>query len=197
MRYCATGSAVDTDFNVVTVETGGRAPVPTPRLTPITSSCGLCGSAELDALLGRLAPLPADLPRFTAAELASLAESALPGQPLFSTTGAVHGAVALDRGRRGDRRPRGRRPSQRGGQGHRAARCWTSALPAHHLTLAVTSRASFEIVQKAWAAGFAAIVAVSAPTALAVTAARLAGMTLAGFARPGRLNVYAPERLPD
>jgi FdhD protein len=69
-------------------------------------------------------------------------------------------------------------------------------LPAHDLALAVTSRASFEIVQKTWAAGFSALVAVSAPTALAVTAARRAGLTLAGFARDGRLNLYAPERLP-
>ena len=46
VRYCATGSATETDFNVVTVETGGRAPAPTPRLTPTTSSCGICGSAS-------------------------------------------------------------------------------------------------------------------------------------------------------
>ena len=69
-------------------------------------------------------------------------------------------------------------------------------LPVHDLALAVTSRASFEIVQKAWAAGFSALVAVAPPTALAVTAARRAGLTLAGFARDGRLNLYAPERLP-
>ena len=69
-------------------------------------------------------------------------------------------------------------------------------LPAHDLALAVTSRASFEIVQKSWAAGFSALVAVSAPTALAVTAARRAGLTLAGFARDGRVNLYSPERLP-
>jgi FdhD protein len=196
VRYCATGSALDTDFNVVTVETGGRAPVPTPRLTPITSSCGLCGSAELDVLLERLAPLPVGLPRFSAAQLASLAESALPGQPLFSTTGAVHGAVALtvDGEVIVAREDVGRHNAVDKVIGRLLL---DERLPAHDLTLAVTSRASFEIVQKAWSAGFAAVVAVSAPTALAVTAARLAGMTLAGFARPGRLNVYAPERLPD
>jgi FdhD protein len=52
------------------------------------------------------------------------------------------------------------------------------------------------MVQKAWAAGFATLLAVSAPTALAVHAARRAGMTVAGFVRGDSLNVYAPERLP-
>jgi FdhD protein len=51
------------------------------------------------------------------------------------------------------------------------------------------------MVQKAWAAGFSTLVAVSAPTSLAVQAARRAGLVLAGFARDDRLNVYAPERL--
>ena len=65
------------------------------------------------------------------------------------------------------------------------------ALPAEDQGLYVSGRASFEIVQKAWAAGFGTVVAVSAPSSLAVDAARLAGMTLCGFARGGRLNVYA------
>jgi FdhD protein len=52
------------------------------------------------------------------------------------------------------------------------------------------------MVQKAWAAGFSAVVAVSAPSALAVQTARTAGLTLVGFARDGRLNVYAPEDRP-
>jgi FdhD protein len=51
------------------------------------------------------------------------------------------------------------------------------------------------MVQKAWAAGFGTLVAVSAPTALAVDAARRSGLTLAGFVRGDRLNVYAPERI--
>jgi FdhD protein len=65
-------------------------------------------------------------------------------------------------------------------------------LPVGDLALFVSGRASFEIVQKAWAAGFAAIVAVSAPSSLAVETANAAGITLAGFARYGRVNLYAP-----
>ncbi|MGA0205628.1 MAG: formate dehydrogenase accessory sulfurtransferase FdhD [Ilumatobacteraceae bacterium] len=57
VRYCADGSAVESAFNVVTVETGGRAPTPTPRLGNTTSSCGLCGSQTLDELVQRLSPL--------------------------------------------------------------------------------------------------------------------------------------------
>lgn len=69
-------------------------------------------------------------------------------------------------------------------------------LPAGALGLFVSGRASFELVAKAWAAGFAAMVSVSAPTALAVETARRAGLLLAGFGRGTALNVYAPERLP-
>jgi FdhD protein len=71
------------------------------------------------------------------------------------------------------------------------------ALPATGRGLFVSGRASFEIVQKAWAAGFGTVVAVSAPSALAVATARAAGITLVGFARRDHLNVYAPERLDD
>ena len=65
------------------------------------------------------------------------------------------------------------------------------ALPATDLALFVSGRASFEIVQKAWAAGFGAVVAVSAPSALAVQTAARAGITLCGFVRGASLNIYA------
>ena len=195
VRYCATGSALESAYNVVTVETGGRAPVPTARLTPITSSCGLCGTTEVDALGERLPPLPSSAGRFPVVRLAELAVLALAGQPLFDRTGAVHAAVAftVDGDAVASREDVGRHNAVDKVVGRLLL---DGRLPAQDLALAVTSRASFEIVQKAWAAGFPALVAVSAPTALAVAAARRAGMMLAGFARGGRLNLYAPDRLP-
>jgi len=66
-------------------------------------------------------------------------------------------------------------------------------LPATGLVLWVSGRASFEMVQKAWAAGFGALVSVSAPSSLAVDLAKRAGMVLVGFARDGRLTVFAGE----
>ena len=63
-------------------------------------------------------------------------------------------------------------------------------LPTPGLGLYVSGRASFEMVQKAWAGGFATLVAVSAPSALAIETASAANMQLAGFLRDGEINVY-------
>ena len=54
VKYCAKGSAAATDFNVVSVSTGGKAPAPRPRLTTTTSSCGFCGTSEIDELVSKL-----------------------------------------------------------------------------------------------------------------------------------------------
>ncbi len=70
-------------------------------------------------------------------------------------------------------------------------------LPADDLGLFVSGRASFEMVQKAWAAGFAALVAVSGPSALAVDTARAGNLQLACFARGTSMTVYSPAELPD
>jgi FdhD protein len=193
VKYCATGSAIDTDFNVVTVDTGGRAPAPTPRLAPTTSSCGLCGSASIDVLRARLPVVQA--PPFPLDVLATAPERVRPHQRLFDETGAVHAAAALDRA--GDavlvREDIGRHNAVDKVVGRLLL---DGRLPAGEMALFVSGRASFEMVQKAWAAGFAAVVAVSAPSALAVETARTAGVLLAGFARDGRMTVYAPEQLP-
>lgn len=193
VRYCAaTGSAVDSEFNVVTVETGGRAPVAVPRLGTTSSSCGWCGSEQLDDLVARLEPLPPyePMPLSLIAEIPALVAER---QELFGATGAVHAAAAFDRDGaiRVVREDVGRHNAVDKVVGAMLL-ARPSALPASGLGLFVSGRASVEMVQKAWAAGFGTVVAVSAPTALAVEAARRAGLTLAGFVRSDRFNVYSP-----
>ena len=126
--------------------------------------------------------------------LASVPDRVRAAQQLFESTGGVHAAAAFDR--TGEpvlvREDIGRHNAVDKVVGRILL---DGHLPAADLGLWVSGRASFELVQKAWAAGFGTLVAVSAPSSLAVEAARAAGMTLAGFARPGRLNVYAPADL--
>jgi FdhD protein len=189
VRYCADAPAVETYFNVVTVETGGRAPVPTARLTTTTSSCGLCGSDSLTELSSRLAPIAGAA--FDLDVLAGVPDRIRALQPLFLATGAVHGAAAVDLA--GEpivvREDIGRHNAVDKVVGRLLL---DGRLPADNLALYVSGRASFELVQKAWAAGFVAMIAVSAPSSLAVEAARSAGITLVGFARGDRLNIYSP-----
>ena len=196
VHYCADGSAVDSEFNIVTVETGGRAPAPTPRLGNVSSSCGWCGSEQLDELCARLDPLAPDAP-VDLDVIGAIADRVLDGQGLFAATGSVHAAAAFDAN--GDvlvtREDVGRHNAVDKVIGAIALGSVSGAtIPASGLGLFVSGRASIEMVQKAWAAGFSILVAVSAPTALAVDAARRANLVLAGFVRGSDFNVYAPER---
>ncbi len=189
VRYCANGPASASAFNDVTVETGGRAPTPTPRLGTTSSSCGWCGSDQIDALIERLAPLPPHEP-IAPDVLAAVPGRVLGGQGLFGSTGAVHAAAAFDAA--GEvmvtREDVGRHNAVDKVVG---AMLLDGRIPATGLGLFVSGRASVEMVQKAWAGGFSALVAVSAPTALAVHAARRAGLTLVGFVRDDGYNVYS------
>jgi len=188
IRYCADGSATDTAFNVVTVETGGAAPTPEPRLGPTSSACGLCGHDSIHALTDRLEPF-AGAERIDPDLLASMPDRMRDTQTLFAATGAVHAAAAFDSSGAVvlAREDIGRHNAVDKVVGRLLL---DRRLPASGLGLCVSGRASFEMVQKAWAAGFATLVAVSAPSALAVELARAAGMTLAGFVRDGAVNLY-------
>ena len=192
VRYCADGAASESQFNVVTVETGGKAPVPTPRLGT-TGSCGLCGSDSIEALCDRLETLP-ETKRIDLDVLASIPSAVLTGQSTFSTTDAVHAAAAFA--------PDGELLTTREDVSRHNAvdkvigrMLLDGQLPATGLGLFVSGRPSFELVQKAWAGGFGTLVAAGAPTALAVQTARRAGLTLAGVVPSGRVNIYAPERV--
>lgn len=193
IRYCGTGSPVDSEFNVVTVETGGRAPEPTARLGSISSSCGVCGSEAIETLTERLRVLPAYDP-WPPELLASGPDLLRAGQPLFDSTGAVHAAAAIDRNGTVvvTREDIGRHNAVDKVAGRLLL---DGRLPATDLALVVSGRASFEMAQKAWASGFTALVAVSAPSALAVTTAKRAGLTLVGFTRNGQAKFYSPDEL--
>lgn len=195
-RYCGTGSAAESEFNVVSVETGGAAPPATPRLGVTSSSCGLCGSTTIDALAERLTPLvnPA---RFHPDVLLTAVDAVRAQQPLFDATGAVHAAAAF--GADGlpvvVREDIGRHNAVDKVVGHllMERNAASGSPPGSGLGLYVSGRASFEMVAKAWAAGFSAVVAVSAPSAMAVQVARRANVLLAGFVRGHQMNVYAPD----
>lgn len=198
VRYCGDQRAAESEFNVVTVETGGAAPVPAARLGNVSSSCGWCGSEQIDELCERLDPLrpPAAIDLDL---LAAIPEIAMSRQSLFGATGAVHGAAAFDA--EGsivvDREDVGRHNAVDKVVGALVLDDPGSAAPGDGLGLFVSGRASIEMVQKAWAAGFHSVVAVSAPTALAVEAARRANLVLAGFVRGDEFNLYSPERMPS
>ncbi|MGE5211405.1 MAG: formate dehydrogenase accessory sulfurtransferase FdhD [Acidobacteriota bacterium] len=177
--------------NTVTVRTDHRAPVPTPRLGTTSSSCGWCGNEQLEALVARLERV-ASATAIDRAVVMEVAATMRSHQELFGATGAAHCAAAFD----DDanivviREDVGRHNAvdKVVGRLHLDGRTPVSG----DWGLFVSGRASIEMVQKAWAAGFGTLIAVSAPTALAVEAARRAGMTLAGFVRAGGFNVYSP-----
>jgi FdhD protein len=198
VRYCSTDTTEATasagiTYNLVTVSTAGQAPVPEARLRSTTSSCGLCGAASLDALQRRLAPLPAPTPPINLTALARAADEARRHQPLFDQTGSIHAAAVFEPAT-GDvelvREDIGRHNAVDKVIGRLLL---DDRLPATGLGLLVSGRASFEIVQKAWAAGFGLLAAVSGPSALAVETARAANLALVGFLRGTTANVYAPD----
>lgn len=180
------------NFNVVIVDTGGRAPIPKPRLGNVSSSCGWCGTEMVDDLYWRLQPLAGTTP-IDLDVLHGIPSTVVALQDLFESTGASHGAAAFD--------PLGEVLLVREDVGRHNAvdkvigrLLLDDQLPASQLGLFVSGRASVEMVQKAWAAGFGTLVAVSAPTALAIRSAELAGMMLAGFVRGSGFNVYVDAR---
>ena len=192
VRYCANGSASSSEFNVVTVDTGGRAPAPRPRLGNTTSSCGLCGNDAIDELCARLTPL-APTPPIPTEVLMGVPDAVSAAQTLFAATGAVHAAAAFtaDGTVLLTREDVGRHNAVDKVIG------WAfleEHLPLSESILMISGRGSFEIVQKAVAAGIPIVCAVSAPSSLAVDLARRFDQTLIGFLRGPRFNIYSSAK---
>jgi len=161
-----------------------------------TSACGLCGRAHLESLRAGLAPLDAGAPIALAA-LAGLPARLRSAQAAFTATGGLHAAAYCEGA---DLAPRVLREDVGRHNAVDKVCGWLLAAgryPAGSGLLWVSGRAGAEIVLKAARARIPVLAAVGAPSSLAVALARTARLTLAGFLRDGRMNVYAgEERLP-
>ncbi len=152
-----------------------------------TSSCGVCGKGALEEVAVASAPLPGG-PRVERALLADLPERLR--QPGFERTGGLHATGLFDPA--GElllaREDVGRHNAMDKVVGSALREGW---LPLHGRLLCVSGRLSFELVQKAAVAGCPVLVGVGAPSSLAIELAADRGITLCGFARRGKVNVYA------
>jgi FdhD protein len=185
--------------NRIHVELAPRTPVniaPLARNSYTSSSCGVCGKTSADALhTAPLWSLPAATPMVDADILRALPASLRAAQSMFDATGGLHASGLFD--------VDGRLLAVREDVGRHNAldkliggEVLAGRLPARTRILVVSGRVSFELVQKALMAGIPVLAAIGAPSSLAVETARQAGMTLVGFIRHDRLNIYCgAERL--
>lgn len=199
-RYCE-GAVVsgesgfeENTYNVIDVTLAPHVRAPATDLARnfyTSSSCGVCGKASIEQLRARTAwPVRDDAASWPAALVAGLPDRLRAEQRSFERTGGLHAAGLF--GRDGEllvvREDVGRHNAVDKVLG------WAllaGRLPASGCVLMVSGRASFELTQKAIMAGIPCLAAVSAPSSLAVETAADAGMTLVGFVRGQRLNVYA------
>ncbi len=195
VRYCR--EVEPQEYNVVTVSLRDAAGFDASSLSRnfyVTSSCGVCGKASLEAV-EVMGCRPVAEGGF---EIDEEAVRALPGrlrsaQRVFDRTGGIHAAGLFDVG--GElalvREDVGRHNAVDKAIG---ALALAGELGGHGLGLVVSGRSSFEILQKAAMAGFPVVAAVGAPSSLAVTFARRFKITLTGFTNRGGFNVYAGGR---
>jgi FdhD protein len=154
-----------------------------------SSSCGICGKASIETVRRKFRPIRSKL-QVQASLLPSLGSKMRMAQKTFDETGGLHAAALFDE--RGTmeviREDVGRHNAMDKVLGHALMQGW---LPLTHHLAFVSGRASFELVQKVLAARIPILCAVSAPSSLAIDLARKAGMTLVGFVRDGRFNIYS------
>src|SRR6266542_1246560 len=162
----------------------------TRRFGTISSSCGLCGKTSIDAIRQNFPAIKSTNVRIDIDTLLSLPEKLRKAQSDFARTGGIHAAGIFDAN--GElkiaREDIGRHNAVDKAIGHAFL---DELLPLDRHLLLVSGRASFEIVQKALAAGLPLVAAISAPSTLAVDFARENNQTLIGFLRPPSFNIYS------
>ncbi len=158
-----------------------------------TSACGVCGTASIEGLQRRMRYRLTDLPAFAPATIIALPDRLRARQRAFKTTGGVHAAALVN--------PDGQLDHVREDVGRHNAvdkvigtALMAGELPISGRALLTSSRASFELVQKAAMAGIGMLVAVSAPSSLAVQLAEETGLTLIGFTSAAGFNIYSGAR---
>jgi len=194
IRWSQAGSNPRQAGNSVTVELKPDVEVDLDRLERhfyTSSSCGVCGKASIEALEVQGCPvLPRNSPLVTAATIHVLPKALRQEQAVFERTGGLHAAALFDSA--------GKLVLLREDIGrHNAvdklvgAEMLAGHTPLHDKLLLVSGRASFELVQKALMGGIPILAAVGAPSSLAVETAQRFNMTLLGFVRDGRFNIYS------
>ena len=179
------GPPADLAANVIEV-TGPLLRDPGERRFYTSSSCGVCGKGALEEVAVHSEPIPAG--PVVSRELLALLPDRL-GQPTFDRTGGLHATGLFTAGGEPvvSREDVGRHNAMDKVVGNRLL---AGDLPLTDRLLCVSGRLSFELVQKAAVAGAPILVGVGAPSSLAISLAADRGITLCGFARAGRLNVY-------
>ncbi|HMI87665.1 MAG TPA: formate dehydrogenase accessory sulfurtransferase FdhD [Polyangiaceae bacterium] len=159
------------------------------RGTVVSAACGVCGRLSIDDLAARCRPIE-DAATIDATTLAGLIAALRGEQRVFARTGGVHAAGLFDLSAQLIvlREDIGRHNAVDKVVGHLVL---ARALPARGRVLAVSGRASFEIVQKAVMAGIPILASVSAASSLAIDLAARMNVTLAAFVRDGAMNVYS------
>jgi FdhD protein len=159
----------------------------------VSSSCGLCGKASIEAVRARFKPLPSSPFKVSKNLLYQLPELLRRAQPTFEKTGGLHASALFD--------SKGRLAALREDVGRHNALdkligwgLFEGHLPFKRHLLILSGRVSFEMMQKALAAGIPVVAAIGAPSSLAVEFAKESGQTLAGFLREEKMNVYAASK---
>ena len=197
ISYCVDVDA-EQQYNIVNVELReGRAYDlrPLERHFHTSSACGVCGKASLEQLELRGCPVIPPGPRMPAEKIYALPGKLREAQGLFEATGGLHAAALFDAD--------GELVALKEDVGRHNATDklvgWAlleGRLPLGDHAVMVSGRSSFEILQKCLTAGVPIVCAISAPSSLAVEVARRFDITLVGFLRGNRFNVYsAPERV--